>query len=83
VTKFSHICNLQQACCLNINHNTIHNRAGVERMNDIQSLQRTASSLKDRTRLIPKSIVIRVKINGHTVKALVDSGSTADIISSA
>jgi hypothetical protein len=61
----------------------IQKRSGVEKINSTKTLQRTSSSPKDRTRLIPKSMVIRVKINGHSAKALIDSGSTADLISSA
>jgi hypothetical protein len=87
VMSVAHLAALEQADTTALRHtiecNTNCKGAGVEKMNNTQSLQRTASSLKDRTQLVPKSMVIRVKINGHTVKALVDSGSTADIISSA
>jgi hypothetical protein len=51
---------------------------GVE---DGVPLQRTSTTKKDIGRLIPKPLVVRVKVNGHPVKALIDSGSTGDFIS--
>jgi hypothetical protein len=50
---------------------------GVE---DGVPLQRTSTTKKDIGRLILKPLVVRVKINGHPVKALIDSGSTGDFI---
>ncbi|KIK51833.1 hypothetical protein GYMLUDRAFT_109337, partial [Collybiopsis luxurians FD-317 M1] len=45
------------------------------------AIQRNAASTKDFSRLIPKPLVIVVKINGHPARALVDTGSLGDFIS--
>lgn len=47
------------------------------------ALQRNAARTKDFTRKIPKPIVIIVRINGQPVRALLDSGSLGDFMSSA
>jgi hypothetical protein len=44
--------------------------------------QRTASTIRDFTRLVPRPMVIVVYINNHPVTALVDSGSLGDFMSS-
>ena len=47
------------------------------------SLQRNAARIKiSDERLLPKPIVIRINVNGVPVRALVDSGSLGDFISS-
>jgi len=46
------------------------------------TIERNAAKPKDFSRKIPKSIVVEVHINGHPMRALIDSGSLADFISS-
>jgi hypothetical protein len=46
------------------------------------AIQRNSSAVKDAKRFIPKPVVIVVQINGHPCRALVDSGSLGDFISS-
>ena len=46
------------------------------------AIQRNSATVKDKTRLLPKPVVLRVKINGQLVRALVDSGSQGDFVSS-
>lgn len=45
------------------------------------TLQRQAAIVKDVLRLVPKPIVMVVRINGHPARALLDSGSLGDFIS--
>lgn len=47
------------------------------------ALQRNAAATKDFVRMIPKPLVVVVKINGHAARALIDSGSLGDFISTA
>ncbi|KAJ3514734.1 hypothetical protein NLJ89_g2201 [Agrocybe chaxingu] len=47
----------------------------------IPAVQRNAASVKDNTRVLPKPIVIQVQLNGHPVRALIDSGSQGDFVS--
>ncbi|THG94498.1 hypothetical protein EW026_g6987 [Hermanssonia centrifuga] len=47
----------------------------------IAAIQRNAASVKDFKRLIPESIVVVVQVNGHPARALIDSGSMADFLS--
>ena len=45
-------------------------------------MQRNAARTKDTAeRLLPKPIVIHVMVDGHPVRALVDSGSLGDFVS--
>ena len=46
------------------------------------AMQRNAASVKDSSRVVPKPMVITVKINGHPARALIDSGSLGDFMSS-
>ena len=46
------------------------------------SLQRNAAHVKGNQRILPKPIVVKIEINGHPVRALLDSGSLGDFISS-
>lgn len=48
---------------------------------DIVALERTAARTKDFDRICPKPLVAAVKINGHTCRALLDTGSLSDFIS--
>ncbi|KAJ3482856.1 hypothetical protein NLI96_g6704 [Meripilus lineatus] len=45
------------------------------------TIQRNAATARDIRRLIPEPIVVIVDINGHHARALLDSGSLADFIS--
>ena len=45
-------------------------------------LQRNSAQVKGNIRILPKPIVVRVAINGHPVRALLDSGSLGDFLSS-
>jgi hypothetical protein len=47
----------------------------------LTAVQRNASRGKDFTRSIPKPIVIVTSVNGHHVRALVDTSSLADFMS--
>ena len=45
------------------------------------AIQRNAASVKDKTRVLPKPVTLTVKIDGHPARALVDSGSLGDFMS--
>jgi hypothetical protein len=47
----------------------------------VPAIERTTLRIKDKTRRLPEPIVINVKINGETIRALLDTGSMADFIS--
>jgi hypothetical protein len=47
----------------------------------VGSIERTAMRLKDFKRRLPRPIVIEVMINGQAVRALLDTGSMADFVS--
>ena len=44
-------------------------------------LRKTTAIPKDFTRVVPKPIIVVVKINGHPAQALLDSGSLGDFMS--
>ncbi|QRW24379.1 Transposon Ty3-G Gag-Pol polyprotein [Rhizoctonia solani] len=44
-------------------------------------IERNTVQVKDNTQLVPQTIVVRAKLNGKTIQALLDSGSQADILS--
>jgi hypothetical protein len=46
------------------------------------ALQRNASQVKGRHRILPKPVVVSVIVNDHPARALLDSGSLGDFISS-
>ena len=46
------------------------------------AMQRNAAKVKDDERLLPKPVVLKVEIEGQPVRALVDTGSLGDFISS-
>lgn len=54
--------------------------AQVDR-NKYAALQRSSASTKDKARVLPKPVVLQVLIHGHLARALVDSGSQGDFIS--
>ena len=45
-------------------------------------LQRNSAQVKGNIRILPKPIVVKVAINGHPARALLDSGSLGDFLSS-
>ena len=50
--------------------------------NKYPTLQRNAAQVKGNQRILPKPIVIKVTVNGHPARALLDSGSLGDFMSS-
>ena len=46
------------------------------------AVERNAAIAKDHTRLIPRPLVITVNVEGHPCRALLDSGSLGDFVSS-
>jgi len=50
--------------------------------NKYPSLQRNSAHVKENSRLLPRPVVVKVQINDHPVRALLDSGSLGDFISS-
>ena len=44
-------------------------------------LERTSMRLKDLARKVPEPIVVLAKVNGHQIRALLDTGSMADFLS--
>ena len=50
--------------------------------NKYPSLQRNSAHIKDNSRILPRPVVVKVEINGHPARALLDSGSLGDFISS-
>ena len=50
--------------------------------NKYTSIQRNAAKIRDKERLLPKPVVIKVAINGEPARALIDSGSMGDFMSS-
>ena len=55
--------------------------AQVDR-NKYAALQRSSATAKDKARVLPKPVVLQVLIHGHLARALVDSGSQGDFLSS-
>jgi hypothetical protein len=50
--------------------------------NRFPALQRNAAHIKGGHRVLPKPLVVKVMVNGHPARALLDSGSLGDFISS-
>lgn len=50
--------------------------------NKYPSLQRNSAQIKGNHRILPKPVVVKIEINEHPVRALLDSGSLGDFISS-
>ena len=46
------------------------------------ALQRNAAQVKGNQRVLPKPLVVKVTVNGHPARALLDSGSLGDFMSS-
>jgi hypothetical protein len=57
------------------------NRKRVLDPEGVPAVERTTLRIKDKTRRLPEPIVILVKINGHQIRALLDTGSMADFLS--
>ena len=57
------------------------NAAHVARDDKYPAVQRNAASVKDKTRILPKPVTLTVKIDGHPARALIDSGSLGDFMS--
>ena len=55
----------------------------AQRLGDLDpaTVQRNATHLKDFTRKVPRLVVVVVRINGHPTRALIDSGSLGDFMS--
>ena len=53
----------------------------TKRTEGANPLERTAIRLKDQARRAPEPIIILIKINGHQIRALLDTGSMADFLS--
>jgi hypothetical protein len=59
------------------------NLAGIQvDRNKYPALQRNSTQIKGNSRILPKPIVVKIEINDHPVRALLDSGSLGDFISS-
>ena len=50
--------------------------------NKYPSLQRNSANVKGHNRILPKPVVVKLEVNGHPVRALLDSGSLGDFVSS-
>ena len=50
--------------------------------NKYPALQRNAAQVKGNQRILPKPIVVKVTVNNHPARALLDSGSLGDFMSS-
>ena len=50
--------------------------------NKYPTLQRNAAQVKGNQRILPKPIVVKVTVNEHPARALLDSGSLGDFMSS-
>ena len=64
--------------------NKIKKRGTKKRVLDpegVPAIEHTTLRVKDRPRKLPEPIVIEVKINGHNIRALLDTGSMADFLS--
>ena len=48
--------------------------------NQYPSLQLNSAQIKENMRILPKPIVVRVAINGHPARALLDTGSLGDFL---
>jgi hypothetical protein len=57
------------------------NRKRVLDPEGVPAVKRTTLRIKDKTHRLPEPIVILVKINGHQIRALLDTGSMADFLS--
>ena len=68
-----------QAIKLMVGASHAHKR--TKRMEGASTIERTTMRMKDQTRKVPEPIVVLAKINGHQIRALLDTGSMADFLS--
>ncbi len=71
------LCNFKQQQffeCLKLN-------ATQAQRGDFTAVQRNSANVQDARRKIPRMLVIVVKVNGHPCRALIDTGSMGDFIS--
>ena len=69
-------------CCIDNDENLIP-ISGIQVSRDkYTAVQRNSAKVKDKERLLPKPVVIKVTINGEPARALIDSGSMGDFMSS-
>ena len=47
----------------------------------VPAVKRTMLQIKDKTRKLPEPIVALVKVNGQSIRVLLDTGSMADFLS--
>ncbi|OCH83771.1 hypothetical protein OBBRIDRAFT_742726, partial [Obba rivulosa] len=69
----------EEICLIELLAANVHREQKPEH---IAAVQRNAASPKDFRRLIPEPVVVVVDIDGHPARALLDSGSLADFMSS-
>ena len=56
-------------------------RKRIKRTEGAYPIEKTTMRIKDQSRKVPEPIVVLTKINGHQIRALLDTGSMADFIS--
>ena len=59
----------------------VRQRRRAKEAEGASSIEKTSMRVKDRTRKVPEPIVVLAMINGQEVRALLDSGSMADFLS--
>ena len=60
---------------------SIKKRKHTSGMEGVTSIEKTSMRVKDQSRKVPEPVVVIATLNGHQVRALVDTGSMADFIS--
>jgi hypothetical protein len=53
----------------------------LPQLEGVTLIEKTTMWVKDRSRRLPEPIVVNVKVNGHPIRALLDTGSMADFLS--
>ncbi|KAF9540268.1 hypothetical protein CPC08DRAFT_738795 [Agrocybe pediades] len=48
---------------------------------EVFGVQRNSATVKDKRRILPKPVIIKMEVNGHPVRALIDTGSLGDFMS--
>ena len=56
------------------------NKKHVIEPEGVNAVERTSLKIKDKSRKLPEPIVVQAKINGHPIRALLDTGSMADFL---
>ena len=57
------------------------NKKRIIETEGVPAVERTTLRVKDKARKLPEPIVIQIRINGQSIRALLDTGSMADFIS--